>query len=77
MNRHEMVPADRLCEAVDAVLLGLAELGNHPLSASPSRLMGHEDQPEAFCDLTRSEVEAAELFLARCGLLGDTIKRSD
>lgn len=71
MNPHEPVPADRLCDAVDAVLRGLSELGGHPLASSPAKLMGHGDQPEALCDFTLTEVQAAERFLVRCGMLGD------
>ncbi len=73
MNPNELVPADRLCNAVDAVLRGLAELGGHPLVSSPSKLMGHADQPNSFCDFTLIEVEAAEQFLARCGMLDGSL----
>ena len=72
MRPQDQIPADRLCDAVDAVLLGLRELGDHPLASSPSELLGHEDQPDSFVEFTRVEIEAAQQFLNRCGLLGDT-----
>ena len=74
MNSYDMLPADRLCDAADAILVSIADLGNHPLSAFPSKLMGHELQPEAFGHFTLTEIEAAEGFLSRCGMLGGTIE---
>lgn len=69
MGTHEPIPADRMFDAVEAIFDAQPELGGHPLASMPSRLMGHEDQPEAFCDFTHAEILAAERFLSRCGLL--------
>lgn len=71
MNDEIVIPPDRLLDAVDSVLAGLAELGTLHAGKLPSLILGTVDQPRAFCDLTRDEVIAAERFLLRCGLLTD------
>ena len=63
------LPSDRLMEAVDCVLVGLAEMDAAHAGKLPSSLLGSVDQPRAFCDLTSDEVIAAERFLLRCGFL--------
>jgi hypothetical protein len=69
MQDEIVIPPDRLLDAVDAVLVGLAEMGPVHTGTMPSSLLGTADQPRAFCDLTKDEVVAAERFLLRCGLL--------
>lgn len=69
MQDEIVIPPDRLLDAVDSVLVGLAEMGPAHAGAMPLSLLGTADQPKAFCDLTRDEVIAAERFLLRCGLL--------
>ena len=69
MQGEILIPPDRLLDAVDSVLVGLAEMGTLQAGRMPSSILGTADQPEAFCDLTRDEVIAAERFLLRCGFL--------
>jgi hypothetical protein len=69
MQHDDSMPPDRLTEAVDAVMHGIQEVGNHPFAARPSRLLGHAQQPEAFCSFTFHEIVEAERFLIRCGFL--------
>jgi len=69
MEDEIVIPPDRLLDAVDAVLVGLAEMGSAHAGRMPSSILGATDQPRAFCDLTRDEVIAAECFLLRCGFL--------
>lgn len=71
MQDEITIPPDRLMDAVDAVLVGLTEMGRIDGGTMPSLVLGSADQPEAFCDLTRDEVIAAERFLLRCGVLRD------
>lgn len=67
---HKGVPADRLFEAVEAVLVAVDEMitlrGACPY---PPDLMGTEDQPEALVAFTRTEVAEATAFLVRMGIL--------
>lgn len=63
------IPPDRLLDAVDSVLIGMAEIGAEYIGRLPSSLLGTAVQPKAFCGLTRDEVIAAERFLIRCGFL--------
>lgn len=69
MQDEIVIPPDRLLDAVDSVLVGLAEMGMVHAGRMPSAILGTADQPRAFCDLTRYEVVAAERFLLRCGFL--------
>ncbi len=71
MEDHALIPPERLLDAADSVLAGLAEMGPAHAETLPSSILGTADQPRAFCDLTRDEVVAAEQFLLRCGLLTD------
>ena len=71
MEDQALIPPERLIDAVDIVLAGLAEMGSAHSGKLPSSFLGTADQPRAFCDLTRDEVVAAEEFLLRCGLLID------
>ncbi len=58
-------------EAVDAIFVAFEERGG-PFGKLPSRLMGGESQPAAFVEFTKLEIEEAERFLIRCGLLRRT-----
>lgn len=69
MDDSALIPPDRLLDAADAVLLGLAEMGPARAGRMPSSILGTAEQPKAFCDLTSAEVTAAERFLVRCGAL--------
>ncbi len=71
MKDDIVIPHDRLLDAVDSVLAGLAEMGQGHAGMMPSSVLGTADQPRAFCNLTRDEVIAAERFLFRCGMLSD------
>jgi len=68
MRDNVIIPPDRLADAADAVLLGLAEMGTAHAGRLPSNILGTPEQPLAFCDFTRAEIVAAEHFLLRCGL---------
>jgi hypothetical protein len=69
MHDNVDIPPARLLDAVDALLLGLTELGPAHAGRLPSSILGTLDQPLAWCDFTRAEIIAAERFLIRCGLL--------
>jgi len=56
-------------EAVDAIFEAFEELDAPSFSKLPSRMLGDESQPAAFVDFTSHEIEQAERFLIRCGLL--------
>ena len=77
MDRNEanLVPPDRLMDAVDAIYVAVheivVELGKEAIVGLPSEWMGTEMQPRALCDFTAHEVEEAEAFLRRCGLIQD------
>ena len=55
--------------ALGALLVALVELKRELFPGLPSHLLGHPDQPCSFRDFTVSEIEEAERFLMRCGLL--------
>lgn len=67
---RDSVPADRLFEAIEAVLIAVDEMitlrGACPY---PPDLMGTEDQPESLVAFTRTEVAEATAFLVRMGIL--------
>ncbi len=69
MNGPLTIPPERLMESVDAVCLVFAEENGNALKAMPSSMLGQPDQPEALLDFTRFEIEEAERFLIRCGLI--------
>jgi hypothetical protein len=71
------ITPDRLFQAVDAIYAASGELGGRTFEARPSKLMGRLDQPRAFCDFTVHEIEEAERFLFRCGLLRGTPDRPE
>lgn len=64
-----VIPPERLFEAVDAIYEAAEELCLTELPDRPEDLMGALLQPEAFCDFTRPEIEAASEFLRRMGML--------
>jgi len=69
MSTESQIPPERLIEAVDAIFNAYDEVGSIFFSQMPSDWMGHPDQPEALCAFTRFEIEEAERFLVRAGLL--------
>jgi hypothetical protein len=69
MNDEVVLPPERLMDAVDALLEGIAEIGPVHAGRLPSSIIGTLEQPLSFCEFTRDEIIAAEHFLLRCGLL--------
>ena len=69
MNEHEPIPPERLWAAVDVILVVIGVLDEDGRLRQPSALMGTEAQPAEFCEFTLYEIEQAEEFLVRCGLL--------
>jgi hypothetical protein len=63
------IPLERMMLAADAIFDALHELGCARLPAHPVALLGSEDQPAAFCDFTRDEMQAASDFLERMDAL--------
>lgn len=63
------IPADRLTDAVDAILYSMDQLRSADGFLRPSTVLGTSRQPEAWCDFTAFEILEAERFLARCGML--------
>ena len=59
------IPVERMLLAVDAIFEALREMETDRLRARPAALMGAPDQPRAFCEFTRDEIEAASDFLER------------
>ena len=71
MNEYESIPPERLWAAVDVILVVIGILDQDGVDKQPSELMGTEKQPAEFCDFTLYEIQQAEGFLVRCGLLDD------
>ncbi|MEL7471860.1 MAG: hypothetical protein AAGK04_00965 [Planctomycetota bacterium] len=69
MSSEIDIPADRLTDAVDAILIGLNDIGPSARAAKPSEILGTIKQPSIWCDFTSHEIREAERFLFRCGLL--------
>ena len=69
MNGELEVPANRLIDAVDALLIGLSEIQGRSASCKPSEILGADTQPALWCDFTSHEIREAERFLERCGIL--------
>lgn len=77
MLEENNISPERLIAAVDAVLLGLSQVSSDLRSRTPTQLLGSFDQPESFCEFTRHEIHAAEVFLTRCGMLPFEASDSD
>jgi hypothetical protein len=77
MLEENDISPERLISAVDAVLLGMSQVSEDLRSRTPTQLLGSFDQPEPFCEFTRHEILAAEVFLTRCGILPFEASDSD
>ncbi len=69
MGAANQIPPERLIDATDAIFEAYDEIGLIFFSQMPSQWMGHPDQPAALCEFSRYEIEEAERFLLRMGLL--------
>jgi len=67
MNTYDLIPPDRLMDAVDAILASRRE--QTEMNKLPSELLGSHHQPAAYAEYTADEIREAERFLLRMGVL--------
>lgn len=76
-SRHERIETHRLFEAAEAVLLAVSRMSQEPHRDSPFKGMRAEatPRPPVLAEFSRTEIEAATMFLIRLGVLDPTANR--